>query len=524
MDERGATTGADGSGEVGAPEGAATPPPPRRSAARRLGLFALAFGSGFAVLAIEIAGARMIAPVFGLSAIPWTAVIGVILAALAVGSHLGGRLADQGRIPLPAILLAAGATGGLPVIGAGVPWVARDVLGFIPGAVVSALVLFAPSVLCLGAVVPFLVQADTESLGTVGRRAGDMSAAATAGSIAGSFTTGFILLPLMPLPVLMAATAGVLFLMAAFAGRLLGGRVPDGTLVVAAVCVGGLSVSAFAPVQGLLHEEQTLYSSVLVTEREWRDGRRVRELWQNGGSSSAEYVDDGSPAHDYATVSLELLRPRLESAGSALVLGGAALTLPVAFVRQHPGLAVDVVEIDASVTALARRYFAAGELPEGAVRVIHDDARVYLRGTTARYDLVYMDVFDHLLTVPWTMVTREAFQAMAHRLTPEGVFAANVLSPLDGVGADFLHRLQATLEEVFDEVRIHRVDPDADPRTTQNLIVIAAASAHVLGAEVLSDDGARAVDVPARGRPFSDAWAPVEYLQARVFVQGLGWN
>ena len=130
----------------------------------------------------------------------------------------------------------------------------------------SALVLFAPSVLCLGAVVPFLVQADTESLGTVGRRAGDMSAAATAGSIAGSFTTGFILLPLMPLPILMAATAGVLFLMAAFAGRLLGGRVPDGTLAVAAVCVGGLSMSAFAPVQGLLHSEQTLYSSVLVTE------------------------------------------------------------------------------------------------------------------------------------------------------------------------------------------------------------------------------------------------------------------
>ena len=245
----------------------------------------------------------------------------------------------------------------------------------------------------------------------------------------------------------------------------------------------------------------------------------MRELWQNGGSSSAEYVDDGSPAHDYATVSLELLRPGLSSAASALVLGGAALTLPVALVRQHPGLAVDVVEIDASVTELAREYFAVGGLPDDAVRVIHDDARVFLRGSPDRYDLVYMDVFDHLLTVPWTMVTREAFQAMAEHLTPGGVFAANVLSPLDGVGADFLHRLQATLEEVFDEVRIHRVDPDADLRTTQNLIVTAGSSASLLPA-----GGARVVDVPAQGRPFSDAWAPVEYLQARVFVQGLGWN
>ena len=57
----------------------------------RMGIFVLAFASGFAVLTIEIAGARLIAPVFGLSAVPWTAVIGVILTALAVGSHLGGR-------------------------------------------------------------------------------------------------------------------------------------------------------------------------------------------------------------------------------------------------------------------------------------------------------------------------------------------------------------------------------------------------------------------------------------------------
>jgi hypothetical protein len=146
---------------------------------RRLALFALAFGSGFAVLTIEIAGARLIAPVFGLSAVPWTAVIGVILTALALGSHLGGRLADGQRVPLSALLAVAGLTAALPIVGVGVPWMARDLLGFVAGSVASAVVLFAPSVLCLGAVVPYLVQADTEALGAVGRRAGDMSAAAS---------------------------------------------------------------------------------------------------------------------------------------------------------------------------------------------------------------------------------------------------------------------------------------------------------------------------------------------------------
>ena len=486
---------------------------------RRMSLLALAFGSGFAVLAIEIAGARMIAPVFGLSAIPWTAVIGVILAALAVGSHLGGRLADSGRVPLPAVLAAAGATGVLPVIGAAVPWVARDVLGFIPGAIASAVVLFAPSVLCLGAVVPFLVQADTESLGTVGRRAGDMSAAATAGSIAGSFTTGFVLLPLLPLPYLMAATSVGLFLLAALAGRVLGGNIPDASLAVAAVCVGGLSVLANTPAPAVIHQEQTLYASVQVTEREWRDGRLVRELWQNGGSSSAEYVEDGTPAHSYATVSLDLLDPMLKRASSALVLGGAALTLPVAFLSRRPDLTVDIVEIDPVVTRLARRYFAAGALADGALRVVHEDARIFLRDAPARYDLVYLDVFDHLLTVPWTLVTQEAFEGMAARLQRDGVFAANVLSPLEGPGADFLRRLRATLEQVFPEVRLFVVDPHLEGRVTQNVIVVAARNP-----AVLPDGPAPSVDIRSVGRPFTDDWAPVEYLQARVFVQGLGWN
>ena len=278
---------------------------------RRLGFFALAFWSGFAVLTIEIAGARLIAPVFGLSAIPWTAVIGVILGALAVGSHLGGRLADSGAIPLSAILAFAGLTGVLPVVGEGFPWMARDVLGFIPGAVASALVLFGPPVLCLGAVVPYLVQADTETLGAVGRRAGDVSAAATAGSIAGTFFTGFVLLPAFPLPILLGLTAVSLFVMAFASGRLLGRGLRETHLVVAALALGSLGVLGARLPEGTLAARQTVYSSVRVAEREWEDGRLVRELFQNGGSSSAEYVDTGEPAHEYVTVSLEVLdRPQ----------------------------------------------------------------------------------------------------------------------------------------------------------------------------------------------------------------------
>lgn len=523
-------------------------------AARRLGLFALAFASGFAVLTIEIAGARLIAPVFGLSAIPWTAVIGVILTALAVGNHLGGRLADGGRVPLSRILVVAGLTGALPVVGAGVPWVARSALGFIPGAVASALLLFAPPVLCLGAVVPYLVRADTESLDRIGRRAGDISAVATAGSILGSFTTGFLLLPAMPVPFLLGLTAASLFIMAFAAGRLLGGaRVPSGA-ALAILGLPALGVLGSGTPPDTLHAEETLYTSVAVTEREWSNGRMVRELWQNGGSSSAEYVESGRPAHVYATESLAILEPLIGDMERVLVLGGAALTLPVAFqeLKGERGgagpdggppdgpeegvraaddggageagalaepLVVDVVEIDPAVTRLAEEYFAYGRRPRPDIRVIHEDARVFLRESGERYDLVYLDVFDHLVTVPWTMVTREALADMAGRLAPGGIFMANVLSPLDGEGTAFLRHFRATLESVFEDVHLVVADPSLDPGATQNVLVVAA-----LQPGVLPDLGRVEAGVSADARSFTDSWAPVEYLQAKVFLGGLRWR
>ena len=494
--------------------------PENESTLRRLGLFALAFGSGFAVLTIEIAGARLIAPVFGLSAVPWTAVIGVILAALAVGSHLGGRLADAGAVPLATILAVAGFTGALPVLGQAVPWMARDVLGFIPGAVASALILFAPPVLCLGAVVPYLVQADTESLGAVGRRAGDVSAAATAGSIAGTFLTGFVLLPMFPLPVLLGLTAASLLGMAAVSGRILG-RGPGGSLLaVAALALAASGHAVSRPGAGTLHAEQTVYADVRVTEREWADGRLVREMFQNGGSSSAEYVGTREPAHEYVTASLEILEPVMDDLGSMLVLGGAALTLPVAFHGRNPAMEIDVVEIDPAVTVLAERYFAYGEARYPGIRVHHDDGRVWLRRSAETFDVVYLDVFDHLLTVPWTMVTEEALADMAARLEPGGLFVANILSPLAGPGVGFLQRFRATLRQVFEVERVYLTDPALAPDVTQNLIVVAGDVPEAMPWPVALQE----TSVDAAGKPLTDAWAPVEYLQAKVFLRGLGWK
>ena len=68
-------------------------------------------------------------------------------------------------------------------------------------------------------------------------------------------------------------------------------------------------------------------------------------------------------------------------------------------------------------------------------------------------DVIVLDVFDHLLTVPWTLVTVEALAAMRALLTPDGFLVLNVLTPLDGRGVGFLQRFLATVEAVFPAAR-----------------------------------------------------------------------
>ena len=505
-----------------------SPSPPVARATRRLGVHALAFGAGFLVMVIEIAGARVIAPVFGLSAVPWTAVIGVILAALALGNHLGGRLADRGRVPLAAILALAGASALLPVVGGGLPWWAARGFGYVGGAVVSAALLFALPVLALGTVVPYLVKADTASLETVGRRAGDVSASATLGSIAGTFLTGFVLLPLLSLPVLLGAVAALLLGLAAVSAVVTGEGPAAGPVLVVAALAGPLSLFLPDSRPLALHREETIHGSLRVTEGPWADGRVVRELWQNGGSSSAEVVGTGDPAHAYARVSLELLESLPVAPGSVLVLGGAALTLPVALLAAFPDARIEVIELDPAATRLAAAYFAFGELgAEPRLSVRHGDARVLLGGDPGDgrsggaplQDLVYLDVFDNLVSVPWTLVTVEALALMRDRLAPEGLLVVNLLSPLEGEGSLFLRRFLTTLESVFGVVRAYPVAGDLDARATQNVLVLAARDAAALPVT------SRGQVVLPRALPvLSDAHAPVEYLQARVFLEGIRWR
>jgi spermidine synthase len=479
----------------------------------------LAFGSGFGILVLEIAGGRLLAGTYGLSTVPWTGVIATVLAGLALGNTLGGWLADRGRASLWLLyVVAAGATA-VPILGVELPawFLARA--GFLGGALLTSVAYFLLPSVVMGAVTPVLVKLTTERVEEVGRRFGDVGAWSTAGAIVGTVAAGFVLLPAFSLGVVLASVGATFLLFGALGAALEEAR-PVGWVGLAfgLLPVPILLTLVPSPPPGLVYQGQSIHASIQVVDAEWYDGVPVRELWQNGSRSSAEVLATGEPAHRYQVATAWLLSERIHDIASVLVLGGAANSLPTHLKRWNPGLAITVVEIDPRVEEVAREFFAYGRLEAGAIRMRLADARPFLRRDQGLYDVILADAYDHLYSAPWPLLTREAFLGMASRLRPGGMVIVTLSTPLEGRASALLQRVVATLESVFPEVRVYASQPGQDPFRTQELLAVAAMDRTSLP----TLEWPRVTVTPA-GPPFRDDFAPVEYLTALRLVYDPVW-
>src|SRR5687767_10731036 len=152
----------------------------------RLPILAAVFISGAALLSVEIAASRVVAPYFGNSLFVWGALIGVVLAGLSVGYWLGGMVAD--RIPTPRLLTTTMAVGALLVLV--VPLIDRPVLEAIvewnPGPrlnpLLAAIALFGLPSIVFASVSPIGVRLVARSVASVGSTSGRLFAISTAGS------------------------------------------------------------------------------------------------------------------------------------------------------------------------------------------------------------------------------------------------------------------------------------------------------------------------------------------------------
>lgn len=116
----------------------------------------------------------------------------------------------------------------------------------------------------------------------------------------------------------------------------------------------------------------------------------------------------------------------------------------------------DLVEIDAAVPPLARRYFGLPEHPDIHVHIA--DGRAFVESAPRRYDLVFQDACfgpdppRHLTTV-------EYLRALADHLQPDGVVVANLAAPILNPR---LNDIVASYRAVFSQVVVHPTESPAN--------------------------------------------------------------
>jgi MFS family permease len=184
------------------------------------------FLGGFAVMVLEIIGARYLARDFGGSFYVWISQIGVILIALALGYAVGGALGDKfrraGFLALPLALAGAAM---LLIPNFTPPLLEAIVMRHPPGQPVppfwqkadpvlgSTLVFFLPCFV-LAILPPYMTRVAARQIEQVGTVSGLIYAASTLGSIAGVFVSGYALIDYMDVPDIFRATGGLTLLLA----------------------------------------------------------------------------------------------------------------------------------------------------------------------------------------------------------------------------------------------------------------------------------------------------------------------
>ncbi len=170
----------------------------------------LAALAGASLLVVEVIAARVAANRLGTSVYTWTSVIGVVLIALGVGNAIGGRLADryEPRALLGKLLLASSAcvasclwSPALMTYAAGLDmaWSLRTLVAVAAG-------FFLPA-LAIGTLTPVVINTALTDPAVDGRTVGKLYAIGTWGAVLGSVLTGFVLIPLLQVPLLIVVLA-----------------------------------------------------------------------------------------------------------------------------------------------------------------------------------------------------------------------------------------------------------------------------------------------------------------------------
>lgn len=434
------------------------------------------FVCGAVLMVFELVGSRIIAPYLGSSVYVWTSIIGVIMGSLSLGYWLGGKISDKKpHVKTLSLLIMMGSV--LIFFTA----IAKDMILAPIGtmlaqielaSVIASILLFAPASVCLGMVSPYAVKLKMHDIKKSGSTVGNLYALSTVGSITGTFLAGFFLITIfgsVQITVIIALVLVMLSLL--LSGYMLLPKIVLLVLLVLVIVIKPYMAAAYEAQTGII-DRDTKYNFVRIFPgTDYRTNRKtLNMMFDPTATQSAIFLEgEDDLVFDYAkTYRLAgHFNPNIQK---SLLIGGAAYTYPRDYLKKYPNATLDVVEIDEGLTALARQYFRLKDDPR--LRIFHEDGRTFLNNNKNKYDVVFMDAFQSVSTIPYHLTTVEAARKMYDALNENGIVMANTISAIDGDKGKFLRSEYATFKSVFPQVYIFRTR-NVMGENKQNVVMVA---------------------------------------------------
>ncbi len=440
--------------------GSALPPTPLITPAARNAVLAAFLVSGATAMTLQVLWTRALAVLIGSSVFSFTLILLAFLIGLGAGSAAFGRLSQRTAHPVRWLarlhLGIAAAVGISYLLTDRLPYVFTwlldsenknlgvDAILFCQFFLACVTVL--PATFLMGGVFPLTVRAVAGDLARIGKDVGSAYAVNTVGAIAGSFLSGFVVLPVLGLQkgIMLSVCAG-LGLAALLFTVAPGLAVPRRAAGVAMATI--MAAGAFALPRWDLTSFSAGFFRISIA-REYNARKERNRSWKTpelvyykDGIATTVSVDkwgktfsmknngkvDASNDGDLSTQIMVGLLPLLLYPGAAppsVALIGYGSGITAGGITQYPIKSLEVVELEPAVYEAARFFDADNHRPHESPKVTLrvGDGRNFLGQRTDKLDVIVSQPSNPWLTGVSNLFTREYFQEVKTRLAPGGIF------------------------------------------------------------------------------------------------------
>jgi len=405
------------------------------------------FIAGFSLMTIEIISSRIMAPIIGNSVYTWSSVIGITLLGLAIGSSVGGIMADKFNNTkiLPFIFFISAICVFIIIpLSKHTDWITNFSNSIIFINILLSIYFFLVPAIAIGLIQPVILKKYAIDFSKIGYKYGLLSTAWSLGSILGVFITGFYFISTIG-SLKTILVIGFLLLFLSILISLINKEKKTLYIIIISILIFLFSLITFrlGDKSNTVYNQESNYYMIRVVDFNKEPYGQTRALVLDFDTHSIESEKLIESAYTEIYPAFKIFKSDLKD---ILVIGGGAYTLPKHLKSFYPDSNVSVIEIDPEIEKVANTFF---KLNSNIIKTINGDARFLINKNDIKYDLIYGDAYNSFISVPGQLLTKEYNDKIKNSLNPNGLYALNFIGSLVGKNSDLFKSVTNTFKESF---------------------------------------------------------------------------